>query len=198
MLFSILYLLVLPIITVTSVLQEEQIVMDAKDQYTPLTHSKPSIADLLTIEPSVSIFYSYARELELSNIFSDKKSVFTVLVPTNKAVMALSRKPHQGPPPSPSDSDIEISEEEFEKTSKQNVLRWVSAHIITGSSLPLLSRQYDTLLSGKTVNFTPITPDDKSEPEWRRVTLEDGVRILEKKEASNGDIYLIDGTINSD
>jgi hypothetical protein len=59
------------------------------------THTQPSLADLLTIEPSASIFYSYARELELSSQFStiDDGTKWTLLVPTNKAVMALSRKP---------------------------------------------------------------------------------------------------------
>jgi hypothetical protein len=57
------------------------------------TTSKPTLADLLTIEPSASIFYSYARELELSARFSDGSAKYTLFVPTNKAVMALARKP---------------------------------------------------------------------------------------------------------
>lgn len=61
--------------------------------HTPLTHSMPNLADLLTIEPTASIFYSYARELELSAIFSDTRANSTLFVPTNKAVMALARKP---------------------------------------------------------------------------------------------------------
>ena len=59
------------------------------------THTQPSLADLLTIEPTASIFYSYARELEISSQFSEtKQTKWTILVPTNKAVMALSRKPY--------------------------------------------------------------------------------------------------------
>jgi hypothetical protein len=59
------------------------------------THTQPSLADLLTIESSASIFYSYARELELSSQFNETEdeTKWTLLVPTNKAVMALSRKP---------------------------------------------------------------------------------------------------------
>jgi hypothetical protein len=55
---------------------------------------KPTLADLLTIESSTSIFYSYARELTLSNMFSDSERPITILAPTNKAVMALARKPY--------------------------------------------------------------------------------------------------------
>jgi hypothetical protein len=59
------------------------------------TSSKiPTLADLLTIESSASIFYSYARELPMSKILSDEGEQLTILVPTNKAVMALARKPY--------------------------------------------------------------------------------------------------------
>ncbi len=61
--------------------------------YTPLTTTKPLLSDLLTIESSASIFYSYARELELSKMLEDENARLTVMVPTNKAVMALARKP---------------------------------------------------------------------------------------------------------
>jgi hypothetical protein len=56
---------------------------------------QPTLADLLTLEPSTSIFYSYARELTSSNMFFDSDiGPITLFVPTNKAVMALSRKPY--------------------------------------------------------------------------------------------------------
>ena len=58
----------------------------------PSTHL-PTLFDLLTIEPTTSIFFSYARELELSRLLVDLDSNITVLVPTNKAVMDLARKP---------------------------------------------------------------------------------------------------------
>ena len=59
----------------------------------PFISLQPTLADLLTIEPSASIFYSYARELELSARFADDRVRYTLFVPTNKAVMALARKP---------------------------------------------------------------------------------------------------------
>jgi hypothetical protein len=83
-------LLSLPILALSS--QEQQIIMN-NDAISSPTTSKPTLADLLTIEPSASIFYSYARELELSARFSDGRSKYTLFVPTNKAVMALARKP---------------------------------------------------------------------------------------------------------
>ncbi len=86
--------LILPLLV--SAASENQVPLapiDMPESNTPLTTIQPTLADILTIEPSASIFYSYARELELSKLFMDPLSKSTLLVPTNKAVMALARKP---------------------------------------------------------------------------------------------------------
>jgi hypothetical protein len=145
------------------------LIVSAQMDQIPLTppvvlqsNSRPTLADLLTVDSSLSIFYSYARELELSAIFSDNSYNSTLLAPTNKAVMSLARKPyispilffpilgfanrspfsrHQNPSSSPSiPNDATISENEFDQQSRQNVLRWVSAHIIPVHSLVLCPR----------------------------------------------------------
>src|SRR6267154_4997845 len=75
---------------------QEQLIMSQNNNESnpsPFTNSRPTLADLLTIESSASIYYSYAREMQLSAKFSSKSIWFTMLVPTNKAVMALERKP---------------------------------------------------------------------------------------------------------
>ena len=93
--FLTLSFLALPLFSLAAI--DEQVAMPGSilDQspYTPQTHSQPSLADLLTIESSASIYYSYARETELSSLFSDESARLTLLVPTNKAIMALARKP---------------------------------------------------------------------------------------------------------
>lgn len=76
---------------------EDQIAMNpgsGQPEYIPQTTPQPTLADLLTIETSASIFYSYARELEMSSLLSSTSAKFTVFAPTNKAVMALARKPY--------------------------------------------------------------------------------------------------------
>ena len=163
----------------------------------PLTTSKPTLADLLTIEQSASIFYSYARELELSAIFSDVGASSTLFVPTNRAVMALARKPHEGSPSSP-DGEIHVSDKDFDRKAKANVERWISAHIIPESPITLDSTSHATLLSGKSLSFKPISKHDGQGPEWSRVTLEDGIHIIGKKEALNGVVYMIDRSISLD
>ncbi|KDR85948.1 hypothetical protein GALMADRAFT_53972 [Galerina marginata CBS 339.88] len=161
--------------------------------YVPQTTLQPTLADLLTIEPSASIFYSYARELEMSSMLSDQSVKVTLFVPTNKAVMALARKPHEGPE---TKVEIELSEEQFHKRAKHNVERWVSAHIIPEYPLSLDSNQHPTLLERKSISFTPIKGSQGAP--WSRVTLDNGAKIIDKKEGLNGDLYLIDGTISID
>ncbi|KAJ7349080.1 hypothetical protein DFH08DRAFT_864350 [Mycena albidolilacea] len=154
---------------------------------------KPTLADLLTIESSTSIFYSYARELTLSNMFSDSERPITILAPTNKAVMALARKPHQGPVPV--DDDIVITDEEFDSQSKKNVEKWISAHIIPQS--PIDFDQTYTRLDGRPISFASKKGDSKA-PEWSRVVIGDNVHIIGEREASNGVLYLIDSTMSFD
>ncbi|THU95047.1 hypothetical protein K435DRAFT_142433 [Dendrothele bispora CBS 962.96] len=167
-------------------------VVDNEPEYTPQTHSQPTLADLLTIESSTSIFYSYARDVRESELFSDDSAKLTLLVPTNKAVMALARKPHQGP--AKPDGDIVVSEEQFDRDSKENVRRWVSAHII-----PLLSTlepgSYNTLLDGKSINIS-LDKHASSSPSWGKVFVEGDIHITAMKEAANGVLYILDGTID--
>ncbi|KAI0964120.1 hypothetical protein AcW1_001016 [Taiwanofungus camphoratus] len=191
-------LLILPLLASAS--NEEQMVLpgsaSAEETYTPLMHSQPTLADLLTIESSASIFYSYAREIQLSERFSDENARSTLLVPTNKVVMALARKPHQGP--APVKEGTIISEQEFDTQSKRNVERWVSAHIIPHSPISLLSPSlHETLLEGKSVTFEQAD-GDKDAPEWTRVRLNDDIRLIDMKEAANGVMYVIDGTVKVD
>ncbi|KAL9716649.1 hypothetical protein Ac2012v2_001101 [Leucoagaricus gongylophorus] len=188
-----------PLISLVSASTGEQILMGfAHNSFVPEKHTQPTLADLLTIEQSASIFYSYARELELSKMFNDNTIKATIFVPTNKAVMALVRKPHQGQAPNAISDDVHITEEEYERKYMVNIERWVSAHIIPEYPITLDSHEHLTLLDGKSISFKSISKGNSKEPEWTRVTLEDGAHILGMKEASNGVLYLIDTPISPD
>jgi hypothetical protein len=75
--------------------QQQQVMAD-NDNIVPRA---PVLSDELSLEPQASIFFSYAREsARLSGILGDVGEYggglkYTVFVPTNKAVMALARKP---------------------------------------------------------------------------------------------------------
>jgi len=200
-----LFALTLPLLVSASFGEQEVLSPPAMPQdpfqevFTPVTTTRPSLTDLLTIESSASIYYSYSRETEHAAGFSVVGNRWTVLVPTNKAVMALARKPHQGPPPSDAEPDVAMTEEQYDKRSRRNIERWVAAHIIPNQiSLSDAPVTYETLLEGKSVTFSPVHvkgEKGKDLPEWAGVTLEGGVRIIGMKEAENGVIYMIDGTI---
>ncbi|KAF8547800.1 hypothetical protein OG21DRAFT_1516701 [Imleria badia] len=163
--------------------------------FTPVTTSKPSLTDLLTIESSASIYFSYARETEFSKEFSVVDNQLTLLVPTNKAIMALSRKPHQGP--ETVEPETEMSEQQYDEQSRRNVEHWVAAHVIPSRiSLSDVPVTYNTLLDDKSITFMPVAGGRKDSPDWSRVTLQNGIHIIEMKEGENGVIYMIDGTIN--
>jgi len=245
----------------------------------------PTLADLLTLETRASIFYSYARETDMSARFDGAGGGggTTLFVPTNKAVQALSRKPHEDP----KSEAVGISDAEHEAISKSNVQRWVGAHIVPSPDVNFTSTTpYATLTPGTTIAFQAITQtrpagephigtdaansasakgappnvdtdashlggikgrtaatrqcrsrpdadaahmaavkgpagrvdtdaahfgsikgpgapdrapqpdaDAVQEPVWKRYELNDGVNIIAEKQASNGVLYLIDGTV---
>jgi len=53
----------------------------------------PTLSDILTVQSKVSIFHSYLRELREVHERIQSNANSTLLAPTNKAVMALPRKP---------------------------------------------------------------------------------------------------------
>jgi hypothetical protein len=71
----------------------QTVFVDPLENLPVIANSEPTLSDILTIEPTASIFFSYAREIELGSMLSDRDRNISVLVPTNKAVMALARKP---------------------------------------------------------------------------------------------------------
>ncbi|KAG9093538.1 hypothetical protein FS749_014203, partial [Ceratobasidium sp. UAMH 11750] len=110
----------------------------------------------------------------------------TVFVPVNRAVVGLARKPHMGP----LEDTIEVlTGRERDERSRENVARWISAHIVPSHPIELAGT-HATMLDGKSITFKC-----DGERTWENCTLESGVKILRRVEASNGVLYVIDGTI---
>src|SRR5262245_16501466 len=65
---QILSFLALPFLELASSLEQQAFTVPL-EPWTPLTTVQHTLADLLTIETSASIFYSYARETEISRLF---------------------------------------------------------------------------------------------------------------------------------
>ncbi|KIJ53670.1 hypothetical protein M422DRAFT_25491 [Sphaerobolus stellatus SS14] len=201
--------------------KSEQIIMGTPEEETFARPqgNLPTLADLLTVETRGSIFYTYARQTEISESWSQPNSKpITIFMPTNKAVMALARKPNQDP------EDKVMSESGFDEASKANVERWVGAHIIPSGNVDFSAQKpYDTLTPEVTIQFKHITgayyppgspridtdadhfasvkgqaktENIAAEPKWKQYALNGDVRLIERREASNGVIYLIEGTVS--
>ncbi|KAG9092101.1 hypothetical protein FRC06_000234, partial [Ceratobasidium sp. 370] len=139
----------------------------------------PTLADVLTLEQSSSIFYDYLRDLpDVVARLTDTGGVqSTVFVPRNQAVIGLARKPHMGPV----EGTIEVlTGRERDERSRQNVATWISAHIVPSHPIELAG-SHATMLEGKSITF-----ECNGDRTWENCTLESGVKIVRRVEASNG------------
>lgn len=145
---STLLALLLPAVSTAAAIDSQLVLSPAPimDDFTR-TETQPSLSDLLTLQSRVSIFHSYLRELEdLNSRIAGLEGVnTTLLVPTNKAVMALPRKPCVSRDPQrllyidctcshlPADDKENmpvISEQQAHDESQAILHRWIAAHII--------------------------------------------------------------------
>jgi len=119
----------------------------------------------------------------------------TVLVPSNKAVLSMKRKPHQSPTGDETkDGEIDVTEEQLEFKRSENVRRWVSAHVIPEHPITFEeSKNYPTVLEGASVGFSPI--NNTLSMNWKDWRVVPGITIADKIEGLNGVLYLIEGTV---
>ncbi|GAA5919016.1 hypothetical protein JCM1841_002693 [Sporobolomyces salmonicolor] len=122
--------------------------------------SSPTLADLLTKSRSASIFYEYAREsASVSTLLINPLAMTTLLVPVNSAILALARKPHQGPPPEAITAETGYrGSEEDEQARQAYVERWIKLHMIRGERVDLDAegwegREWETMGKERTVKF---------------------------------------------
>ena len=59
-------------------------------------------------------------------------------------------------------------------------------HSLQEYPMSLDSNDHETLLHRKSISFKPTPENDDQGAEWSRVTLENGVKIVGKKEVSTG------------
>ncbi|KAI5449504.1 hypothetical protein NCC49_004648 [Naganishia albida] len=148
------------------------------------TPGSPRLAECLTVERKLSLFYEYAREVGpvMKRIVSPTLKT-TLLVPVNQAIIALPHKPHQD-----TLDTVHVSEAKV----KNNVERFVKAHTLA-SSIPwpidgAKPASYESMLGeGHHVNFRLVGDEVRVDP--------GDVKVLAMKEASNGRVIYLDGTI---
>ncbi|KAK4053524.1 hypothetical protein OIV83_001692 [Microbotryomycetes sp. JL201] len=169
---------------------------------------QPTLADRLSVHASqASIFYDYCRSSASvatmlgAAALPGNPAGHTVIVPVNKAIMSLARKPHQGPLPSPSTSpdsagqvhaNDDGDDDDEDKAAAAFLEAFVKRHIITGlvpweRPQDIEGRQFETMHASDTVEFK------QTEDGW----LVNGVTILDRDDlASNGDILFVDGVLS--
>lgn len=160
-----------------------------------VANSGPTLADFITLDRSVSIYAGYTRRfadisarLQLADVNS------TLLAPNNKDILALPRKPHEGPAGSVTALD--------ETAADENIRKWVSAHIIPAHvDLPTSegqTSQYKTLLDGKSISIKKLTREEQVSKDvaYEHVVMPGEIPLYPLREASNGMIYGLSGSID--
>lgn len=151
-------------------------------------NDKPSLVDILTVQPGLSIFYDYLRESStLSARLANPLLSSSVFAPSDTVIAALNRKPHAGP----ATLSVMMSVDD-EKARASYLEQWVMAHIVDGMDLKLHGGvRVDTLANNdKVIEFIAVEcgDGDCNQEEWRRVAVKgsasSGVEILHKKEVS--------------
>lgn len=88
LLHSILFFFMLPLS------HSSQLPLSPASSEKPPSADKPSLYDHIMIERRVTIFGDYVRTVkDITDRMTDRDAAITVLVPTNRAVLALARKP---------------------------------------------------------------------------------------------------------
>ncbi|WVF69888.1 hypothetical protein IAT40_004671 [Kwoniella sp. CBS 6097] len=136
----------------------------------------PTLADALTAERGASLWWNYARDspsVTARLVSRDKET--TILVPTDKAIMALGRKPHQHPG---------LSYKGAFSSSQSNTDRFLAAHMIDGAKG--LEGKLSTLLDDFGIE---MVKDKIAKGGWR---IQPGdIEVMGIKETSNGRIVYL-------
>ncbi|KAH2315358.1 hypothetical protein KXV47_001969 [Aspergillus fumigatus] len=96
---------------------------------------KPVVSDVLPKNRAINIFASLTRQFEpIESRLNDSSKNITVLAPRNSAIQSLPRKPWENPEDYEKFGGVSAYEgQEGEDRAKQNLQRFVEAHIIPAS-----------------------------------------------------------------
>jgi hypothetical protein len=193
--------------------------LQAQDQlpfvdFVPSSLSGPSLADKLTRSKS-RVFFDYARDsTAVATLLVDPNGAATILAPTDSAVLALERRPHQGPLPVET-VDGEVSSNEEERQRAEWLERWVKGHVVL-EKVDLEGEGWEereyTTMEGKRVRFVPSGASGEGRklvPGDIEVVGEEQVRFISfllpfspanppRLQASNGKLIYIQGTLSLD
>ncbi|GAA6014193.1 hypothetical protein JCM10207_006128 [Rhodosporidiobolus poonsookiae] len=154
-----------------------------------VSNGLPSLADVLTRSRQARIMFDYLRDsAQVSTVLVDPSGSSTVLAPVDSAILALARKPHEGPE-SFDEPDIRSNEEERRRA--EYLEQWVKAHLVL-EKVDLEADGWDgkeyTTMAGSTVRFATSDADG-------RKVLPGDVEVVGEEQASNGKVLYLRGTL---
>ncbi|WVW78600.1 hypothetical protein I302_100557 [Kwoniella bestiolae CBS 10118] len=147
----------------------------------------PTLADALTAERGASLWWGYARDSrDVTERLTSRSKNSTLLVPVDKAILALKQKPHQYSGSSSATSSI-TSFFSGSNDSQSNIEKFLRAHMIDGTSQPGKVR---TMLEGFSFQMNQDQSMKKEKGQGWRIQPGD-IEVLGVKETSNGRIMYI-------
>ncbi|GAA5996132.1 hypothetical protein JCM5350_000498 [Sporobolomyces pararoseus] len=156
-----------------------------------------SLTDLLTRSKNSRIFYDYLRDSSsVSTRLANPLESTTILAPVNSAIIALERRPHQGPP-EPAGGYVQgyAGSRQDEQERADYLEKWIKRHLIAGKvDLEEESKEYESLLGGDKVSFA--RKDQEGQAGYK--VMPGDVQVVEIEQASNGVIFYLQGTLNLD
>ncbi|WVO14128.1 hypothetical protein L204_101757 [Cryptococcus depauperatus] len=130
-----------------------------------------TIADVLTISRESSLWWSYARDnRDITQRLESRGRNSTVLVPIDKVILGLDKKPHQG-----------------DGSPKELSSQFVRAHVTDG---PLIPGPNPTLLDGFTIE---LLQDQNAKGGWK--VRPGNVKVLGEWDGENGKVLWLDGIL---
>ncbi|KAF7173051.1 hypothetical protein CNMCM5623_005318 [Aspergillus felis] len=150
---------------------------------------KPVVADVLPKNRAINIFASLTRQFEpIESRLNDSSKNVTVLAPRNSAIQSLPRKPWENPEDYEKFGGVSAYEgQEGEDRAKQNLRRFVEAHIIPTS--PWREGEEVETLGGEKLKWTKN--GDKIYIQPSNVEVDNIAETV-----TNGELWILNGVIN--
>ncbi|GAA6027806.1 hypothetical protein JCM8097_001727 [Rhodosporidiobolus ruineniae] len=163
--------------------------------FIPSSSTLPSLADLLTRSKTARLLYDYTRDSSAVSTTLVSPGSTTLLAPNDKAILALVRKPHEGPASlTAAKANGEVSSNQEERQRAEYLERWVKAHVVL-ENVELEEgdwegREYRTM-DGEVVRFAASGEDGQG-----RKLLPGDIEVVGEELASNGKVLYIAGTLS--
>ncbi|KAG5915388.1 hypothetical protein E4U42_008096 [Claviceps africana] len=158
------------------------------DKYAPKPQTSVSLADTIGPNRSISSFSSFTRlNPATARLLDDLTARMTLLAPLNSAIDHLPRKPWQPPP---DDQDHPGHDVDAQDRARNNLDRFVRAHILMGTAPWEEGVQAETLTGGRPIWW-------EARDDGVRVVCPDGIEVERvAARVANGELWIVKGVLD--